>query len=91
MKEWFVAKEYGYGWRPASPQAWFCVAIVFVDIILNGILVTRYPTKEIALLSMSQILIAVALLFAISYATGPSPKWRWGKQSTDKVNIRKKK
>jgi len=77
---WFKAKKYGWGWQPATWQAWVILIIYLVAIIilfktnekhlLNGIDTLLYYTLPFILLT--------ALLVFISYKFGEKPGWRWG-------------
>ena len=76
--KWFERRTYGYGWVPVSWQGWASLFLVIVSIIFSGLSTTFAPTVPIALISILQIFISVALLIAICIASGPSPKWQWG-------------
>lgn len=74
---WFKAKRYGFGWYPASRQAWVILCVYFV---VFGILMWIFETnveKYMIFYSVSVFCITAILVY-ISYKTGEPAKWRWG-------------
>ena len=82
-KLWFKAKQYGWGWTPASWQGW--VSIVFYIFLLIRIFSNAYRTtdsaSEILTTAIVPFLLLTFLLIALCYAKGEKPQWRWGKKT----------
>jgi uncharacterized membrane protein YhaH (DUF805 family) len=79
-KYWFKRKLYGWGWTPARWQGW---AVLVVWIAVNIFLFRRIDfashSGSDTLISFTlPLLISVAVLIAICYKTGESPRWQWG-------------
>lgn len=72
---WFKAKNYGYGWYPATWQAWIILAIWLVIFVFSLISIE----KNNLLLRTLIIVISTWLLIWISWKKGEKAKWRWGK------------
>lgn len=81
MKErlWFRAKDYGYGWYPASWQGWV-VLVVFLALIASNVVRITYTQSMADLLVwyLPETLILTGMLIFICYLTGEKPEWRWG-------------
>jgi uncharacterized membrane protein YhaH (DUF805 family) len=81
-KLWFRAKNFGWGWQPASWQGWV-IMLVYIVLVVSFALTIDEKSH-----SVSDTLIGVALpfvvltsiLLAICYKTGEKPEWRWGKK-----------
>jgi hypothetical protein len=71
---WFRAKRYGWGWGfPATWQGWVVMIIWLLALIANALLLSHNITLFVLLtVALS------AVLFAICYAKGEPPRWRWG-------------
>lgn len=74
-KFWFKRKHYGWGWVPATWQAWvvllcFLAWVVFcATYFLEGDDVFRYFVS---------IGLGVVALLGICYLKGERPRWQWG-------------
>lgn len=82
---WFKAKNYGYGWYPATWQGW-TVLLVWVALFAGIVssLNLLYPTGWLApILSVLIGSLLTAALIAISWKMGERPQWRWGQEDTD--------
>lgn len=74
---WFKAKRYGFGWYPASWQAWVILLTYF---LIFGILIWIFETnieKYLNFYSISVFTITTLLVY-ISYKKGEPARWRWG-------------
>lgn len=81
-KLWFKAKNYGWGWYPASREGWFVIlwytlAIVIIFRKMNPDIQSGSDTVIGVIIPF---LIVTAILIAICYKTGEKPEWRWGKK-----------
>ena len=82
-KPWFKARSYGWGWTPASAEGWIVMA-VFLAVVIGSVLYLVHRLRSgadvgstIAVFVIWNIVL-VALLFAIAWAKGEPPRWRWG-------------
>lgn len=71
-KLWFKAKNYGWGWYPATWEGWTAILIYILFISYRGI----NPTINYSL----EVIFATISLILISYLKGEKPEWRWGKK-----------
>lgn len=71
---------------PVTWQGW-TVIVVWVLIVIGGTTaITDVPEADQSQESaffLTFMVIATIALFRISYAKGPKPRWRWGKQADD--------
>ena len=78
---WFPAKRYGWGWGPPRTwQGWVVVLAFFLLLVAGGFV--WVPRNEINLF-LGYGFFLCCLLFAICYAKGEPPRWRWGKTSDE--------
>ncbi len=76
-RHWFVAKQYGWGWTPATWEGWvimlaylYALTIDFIALVhSSGFSMLRYLLNAFFL---------TAFLIAVCYVTGEKPSWRWG-------------
>jgi hypothetical protein len=80
-KLWFRAKRYGWGWYPASWEG-YTVFVVLIGLMVLNFLRLNMGAPDV---SNSTILTFVAeaiglliILYAVCYAKGEKPRWRWG-------------
>jgi hypothetical protein len=75
---WFPAKQYGWGWGlPNTWQGWVAYGVYFA-LLLVGLLV--FPPSQNKLGFIAYIVGLSAALYAVCYAKGEPPKWRWGRR-----------
>lgn len=81
-KLWFKAKNYGWGWYPASREGWFVMIwyIVALIIIFKKMDPESQPGDEAFVGVTIPFVIVTAILIFICYKTGEKPEWRWGKK-----------
>jgi lipoprotein signal peptidase len=73
---WFRAKTYGWGWGlPARREGWIVMVSWIIILTLAGLFIA--PRSILAFCLFAFVMGAV--LFAICYAKGEPPRWRWGK------------
>ncbi len=88
QKMWFKAKQYGWGWYPATWQGWLVLAVYLAIVIGMAVLVFGPLAKTngappanlpqmIALFVLVDV-VATGALITICYKTGEKPTWRWG-------------
>ncbi len=83
---WFKRRRYGWGWTPATWQGWLSI-LAFLSVVVGaGLQLPPKPQQPRGgeLAGLFVILIgSTVILTLISYAKGPSPRWRWGKKPSD--------
>lgn len=84
---WFRAKEYGWGWTPATWQGWLLMVIY---IVLVSAIFSRYDSSSHSgsntmLDSLPLSLLLTFILILICFVTGEKPSWRWGRKDTTKT------
>ena len=90
QKLWFKAKQYGWGWYPASWEGWLVLAVYLIAVIWGAVyLFSGFETggtKTSAELPMAIVtfvvadIIATAILIWVCCKTGEKATWRWGKK-----------
>lgn len=77
---WFKRKAYGWGWVPATWEGWVTMLVFLVLLTLNALRFDSLipPSNAQVLLFLIQTFVLVAILIAVCYVTGESPKWQWG-------------
>jgi hypothetical protein len=80
QKPWFKAKTYGWGWQPATWQAWLVMLVwLAVEIGCIWYLNSLYgATSQFALGVVGCSIVATSILVVIAYVTGEKPGWKWG-------------
>ena len=84
---WFKRKRYGWGWTPIAGQGWATLlgylVVVFGSskLLLGDVPRNTYEPK--AGVFMAILVLSTIVLIAVCYIKGPSPRWRWGRKSTD--------
>jgi hypothetical protein len=85
-KYWFIRKQYGWGWVPASWQGWAVLGIY------TGALVSLFLRVDEEFASVDQMItnfflpaIGITVLLAIvTWLKGEvPPKWQWGRINKD--------
>lgn len=77
---WFKAKNYGWGWYPATWQGWLGI-IVWLYLVF---FITKDVDKSGESFSgmmfdfILPLISITVLLILFSYGTGEKPEWRWG-------------
>ncbi|RJR29181.1 hypothetical protein C4564_02470 [Candidatus Microgenomates bacterium] len=77
--KWFKAKNYGWGWYPATWHGWV-VTLVFVLLIIFSsyrVEANSHFVSDSLLNIIPQNVLLVMLLIAICYKKGERPEWRW--------------
>jgi hypothetical protein len=79
---WFHAKEYGWGWTPASIEGWlilfgYVAAILFLYFRIDP---GMEKSRDTLALFIPGVAALTGLLFFICYQRGQKPEWRWGKK-----------
>jgi hypothetical protein len=71
---WFRAKRYGWGWGlPLTWQGWVFFAVWLATTIVGAVRL-RASLGLYALF----IVVMLGIMFAVCYAKGEPPRWRWG-------------
>jgi hypothetical protein len=73
---WFPAKRYGWGWGPPVTWQGWVVLILWIAIVSA---VAPFLAVRTWIGFSAFLFFMVALLLAICYAKGETPRWRWGK------------
>lgn len=79
-KYWFKAKNYGWGWYPASWQGWSITLFYLFLIITNfrHVDAVTQSGSDTLLSVVPESFILTVLLIIICHATGEKAEWRWG-------------
>jgi len=78
-QKWFKAKEYGWGWYPATWQGWaVTLGYVVLAVLFAFTLDENSPPKEIAFTFLLPMTLLTVALIRIAYVKGEKPEWRWG-------------
>lgn len=78
---WFVVKNYGYGWMPATWQGW-TITLVWIAIFAGFVAWANLRFSNVWLSMTVSILFGgfwMGVLYGISMKTGEKQSWRWGK------------
>lgn len=81
-KHWFRAKQYGWGWYPATWQGWlvtFGYLAVFTAVLVafEMRVPEHHDLPDIGIFLGVELVLIVALLYVCN-RTGERPRWRWG-------------
>ncbi|MCX6715203.1 MAG: hypothetical protein NTX72_05330 [Candidatus Uhrbacteria bacterium] len=79
-KLWFKAKQYGWGWYPATWQGWL-VLLGFLVLDFGNVFrldVKHGSSPAVAREFFIETIILVIVLIWICYRTGEKPRWSWG-------------
>jgi hypothetical protein len=87
-KLWFKRKQYGWGWVPSSFEGWatlFVYGVVLVAIVKHAEM-NSVTDSDVVLYTAIPAVIASALLIAVCYYKGETPRWQWdGKGKKDEA------
>ena len=77
---WFRAKDYGWGWYPATWEGWLVLAIFIAAMVWNGFRldVDSRSVSDTLRPFFIQTTLLVATLLVICWVKGERPVWRWG-------------
>lgn len=84
MKQfWFKAKEYGWGWYPATWQGWLVLFGFVVLVSLNAFRIDRnaHSASDTLVSVIPESIVLLVILLVICWKTGERPRWRWGKDT----------
>lgn len=79
-KLWFKAKNYGWGWYPASWEGWTVIGGYLLLLFGITTFFRNATDSEVAFTVIPLILLITVLLIYICYKTGEKPEWKWGKK-----------
>jgi hypothetical protein len=72
---WFRTMKFGWGWSPATWQAWL-ITIIFVVVVTGG---SIYFTGQNNMpMYYGFLAVMVVLYLVIAWAKGAPPHWQWG-------------
>lgn len=77
MQHWFKAKDYGWGWTPASWQGWALTLLWLVANITYAFQLGDEPTQESLLSFITFVGVSTLLFILLAWKTGDRPSWRW--------------
>lgn len=81
---WFKAKEFGYGWYPATWQGWLILVIYLMSLGFNiqlGLFLGGPDQWMSWLIAGGMMVFDTVVLIFICYTFGEPAKWRWGGKS----------
>lgn len=87
-KYWFKRRRYGWGWMPVTWQGWLAIG-VFTAVVISAAYqfgTEPAPASNDLLRFFASIVGAVVGMLLLGYLTGPEPRWRWGKKSSDNTD-----
>jgi uncharacterized membrane protein YhaH (DUF805 family) len=83
---WFKAKQYGYGWYPATWQAGL-ILVLYLMIVVGSAFFIESAENNLDESTVKTFLIidliATAVLIVVCAMYGEKAKWRWGKKDED--------
>lgn len=87
-KLWFKAKQYGWGWYPATWEGWMITfgfvvlfslhAVLFIDASVS-------PSLKQAVGFILRTVLLVAFLIYVCYRHGEKPGWHWGEEPKEEL------
>ena len=79
-KVWFKAKDYGWGWYPATWQGWLILFVFIALIVLNFLRIDTqsHSVSDTLINAIPETVALILLLIFICWKTGEKPSWRWG-------------
>jgi len=81
-RQWFKAKTYGWGWTPATWQAWLVMLLYIAAVAASAFIFLRPGLGRAGWIGYgAAIVVATALLIVVCYKTGEKPRWRWGQKT----------
>ena len=84
---WFRAKEYGYGWYPATWQGWLVLGawlVVFVILLFVFESIRKFNDGLATIILLVGSVASSSILILISKKTGEPAAWRWGESKNTK-------
>lgn len=78
---WFKAKQYGWGWYPATWQGWLTTLLFVLSVIVaSWLLLGDEPESYTPVLwYVLWVALSIGVTLSICYKKGEKPRWRWGK------------
>ena len=72
--------RYGFGWYPATWEGWLVLAAYVIFLVWDFVRIDAHSHSNSDTIRPFVIhaVIAAAVLIAVCYATGESPRWQWG-------------
>ncbi|HVV14846.1 MAG TPA: hypothetical protein VHD55_00325 [Candidatus Paceibacterota bacterium] len=88
-KYWFKAKQYGYGWYPATKEGFLVMLLWMLSFIAGALLLVHLIVTSGnvwgILLLIPYIAVTTGLLFWICYKRGEPARWRWGEDKQKRI------
>ncbi len=77
---WFKAKQYGWGWYPATWEGWLVTLgyIAAVFSLFNIVETSHRTAMQVFTSFFIPFAILTAILLAVCFKMGEKPSWRWG-------------
>ncbi|MCR4278936.1 MAG: hypothetical protein NUV81_03490 [bacterium] len=78
-KKWFRAKNFGYGWQPATWQGWL-ILFGFIGFMMwdfQKLDLNSHSASDTLRPFVIHLILAIILLLGICYRFGEKPEWRW--------------
>lgn len=75
---WFRAKQYGWGWYPATWEGWAVMLGYIVIVFAGTFILETNPHIPFAMTFFPFVALFTAILIFTCYYTGEKPEWRWG-------------
>lgn len=86
---WFKAKRYGWGWYPVTWQGFAVLVMYIFSLLAQSVFAENHTHSGSDFLQQlfPQIYILTVFLIIICYATGETPRWRWGKPKEEMIDV----
>jgi len=77
---WFKRKYYGFGWYPATWEAWAILILYIILVSLNAFRIDAegLTASDVMWSIFPATIIMTVVLIIVCYQTGESPIWQWG-------------
>lgn len=73
---WFKAKEYGWGWYPATWQGWLVIGI-WIAVFSAILKTTDFSDPSGMFPFLAKVILSIGILIGVAWKTGERPEWRW--------------
>ncbi|CAN5299367.1 hypothetical protein BH10PAT2_BH10PAT2_1970 [soil metagenome] len=89
---WFKRKCYGFGWYPATWEAWVILLFYILIVVINAFRMDSEALTATQIMStiFPATIILTIILIVVCYQTGESPIWQWGGKPIKRVKSMKK-
>jgi hypothetical protein len=83
MAYWFKRRRYGWGFFPVTWQGWTLTAAYVVLVVVPAFVLPDDHGTGLTIGYLAYVVVLTGAFLAITFATGPRPRWRWGSSVDD--------